>query len=177
MALSRFVTWLARALAILGGLALVTITVITCVSIVGRAFISFGLRPVPGDFELVEAGVGFAVFAFLPWCQLNRGHATVDLFTSFLPDAVNRVIDLVAEILMTIVIGLIAWRLWFGMMDKIRYNETTFILQYPVWWAFAACMFAASIAVIVSIYMVGVRVREVATGRPQLEPASGGTGE
>ncbi len=164
MPLGGAVTWLAKALAILGGVVLVIITIITVVSITGRAFIWAGLRPVPGDFELVEAGVGFAVFAFLPWCQLNRGHATVDIFTSFLPAWVNRQIDVVAEVLMTVVITVIAWRLWFGLQDKIRYGETTFILQFPVWWAFAACMAAAAIAVVVSFYMVGVRLIEARDG-------------
>jgi TRAP-type C4-dicarboxylate transport system permease small subunit len=143
MNLSVLVVWLARALAILGGVVLAVITVLTVVSIGGRAFIWAGLRPIPGDFELVEAGMGFAIFAFLPWCQLRRGHATVDLFTSLFPARVNRVIDLVTELLMTAVIVLIAWRLWYGMQDKIRYNETTFILQFPVWWGYAAAMAAA----------------------------------
>jgi TRAP-type C4-dicarboxylate transport system permease small subunit len=174
MPLARTITWLARSLAILGGVVLVVITIITVVSITGRAFIWAGLRPVPGDFELVEAGVGFAVFAFLPWCQINRGHATVDVFTSFLPNQVNRHINVFAEVLMTVVITVIAWRLWFGLQDKIRYGETTFILQYPVWWAFAACMAAAVVAVIVSFYMVGVRLRELQERAPVREMGEGG---
>jgi TRAP-type C4-dicarboxylate transport system permease small subunit len=173
MNLSGFVVWLARALAILGGIVLVAITLLTVVSIGGRALIWAGLRPIPGDFELVEAGTGFAVFAFLPWCQLMRGHATVDLFTSFLPASINRVIDLVSEFLMTAVIVLIAWRLWFGMLDKMRYNETTFILQFPVWWGYAAAMGAVAIAVVVSFYMLFVRVREVATGETIVGPGQG----
>jgi TRAP-type C4-dicarboxylate transport system permease small subunit len=174
MSLAGLVTGLARALAIVGGVVLVVITLITVVSITGRAFIWAGLRPVPGDFELVEAGVGFAVFAFLPWCQLNRGHATVDIFTSFLPNQVNRHIDVLAEVLMTIAITFIAWRLWFGLQDKIRHGETTFILQYPVWWAFAACMVAAAIAVVVSFYMVGVRLKELRERAPVPELGEGG---
>jgi len=166
MSLAGAVKGLARALAILGGIVLVIITIITVISITGRAFIWAGLRPVSGDFELVEAGVGFAVFAFLPWCQINRGHATVDIFTSFLPDQVNRHIDIAAEVLMTVAITFIAWRLWFGMQDKIRYSETTFILQFPVWWSFAACMVAAAIAVLVSFYMVGERLAELRTKTP-----------
>lgn len=174
MSLARFVNGLAKALAILGGIVLVVITAITVISITGRAFIWAGLRPVPGDFELVEAGVGFAVFAFLPWCQINRGHATVDIFTSFFPDQVNRHIDVLAEVLMTIAITFIAWRLWFGLQDKIRYGEVTFILQYPVWWAFAACMVAAVVAVIVSFYMVGVRLTELKSKPPVPEFGEGG---
>ena len=165
---------LARALAILGGLVLVAITLLTVVSITGRGFVRYGLGPIPGDFELVEAMTAFAVFAFLPWCQLQRAHATVDVFTSFLPDGVNRWIDLVTETLMTLVILLVAWRLWFGMMDKVRYQETTFILQFPVWWGFAAAMVAVVVGVVVSLYMLAVRVGEVRTGKSAFAPTQGG---
>lgn len=165
MNLSAIMTWLARGLAILGGVALVAITLITVVSITGRGLSSIGLKPVPGDFELVEVGTAFAVFAFLPWAQMNRGHATVDVFTSFLSAGVNRFIDVVAELIMTAVIILIAVQLWHGMWDKVRYNETTFILQFPVWWGFAAAMVAASIGVVVSLYVLVVRVQEFRQGR------------
>lgn len=174
MDVSRMVTWLARALAVLGGLVLVAITALTVASILGRSLISFGLGPVPGDYELVEAGTGFAVFAFLPWCQLNRAHATVDVFTRFLPDGANRVIDLVSELLMTAVTVLIAWRLWVGMMDKMGYGETTFILQFPLWWCFALGMAGAAVAVLVSLYMLAVRIHAVATGRPHVTPDTPG---
>ena len=160
-------------LAILGGLVLVAITIITCVSIIGRAFIFAGLGPVPGDYELVEAGVGFAVFAFLPWCQINRGHAAVDLFTNFLPENVNRWIDLVAEIIMAIAVFVIALQLFRGTMDKISYHETTFILQFPVWWPYAAGLAAALVACIVAAWMVIVRVREVMSGKSEFGPGLG----
>jgi TRAP-type C4-dicarboxylate transport system permease small subunit len=173
--LSAAIKVLARALAIAGGTVLAAITVMTAMSIIGRTLISFGLGPVPGDFELVEAGAGFAVFAFLPWCQLNRGHATVDLFTNFLSPGANRVIDLVTEILMSLVIILIAWRLVLGTADKYRYGETTFILQFPVWWGYAVCVVAAVVGVIISLYMTAVRVREVATGRSHFAPSHGVT--
>jgi TRAP-type C4-dicarboxylate transport system permease small subunit len=175
MNLPRFIEGLARALAIAGGAVLVALTILVAISITGRALLTlgFGLGPVPGDFELVEAGTGFAVFAFLPWCQLRRGHATVDLFTNFLSPGANRIIDLVTEILMTLTLGLIAWRLWAGTLDKFNYGETTFILQFPVWWPFAASLVAAVIAVVVSAYLIVVRVVEVATGRAILAPAEG----
>ena len=203
MDLKQIVGWLARALAILAGAVLVAITVLTMASILGRAVVtvayshtpdylafldlplgwlragaralaSHGIGPVPGDYEMVQDGTGFAIFAFLPWCQLNRGHATVDVFTSFLPDWTNRWIDLVSELLMTIVTVLIAWRLGVGAMDKMRYGETTFILQYPVWWGYAFAMVGAVVAVVVSLYMLAVRVGEVVTGRPAFPPTQGG---
>lgn len=171
---SAAIEWLARALAILGGLVLILITLLTVVSITGRSMVDWGLGPIPGDFELVEAFTAFAIFAFLPWCQLTRGHASVDVFTNFLSDRANRAIDLINELLMTIIIVLIAWRLWYGMLDKMAYNETTFILQFPVWWGFAAAMVAAVVGVIVSVYMLAVRVGEVMSGKPAFKPTHGG---
>ncbi|MFP1633058.1 TRAP transporter small permease [Zhengella sp. ZM62] len=171
--MARAIEWLARMLALLGGLVLVALTIITCISIAGRALISFGLGPVPGDFELVEAGVAFAIFAFLPWCQLNRGHATVDLFTSFLSERTNRWIDLVSEIVMGVIIVILTWKLKDGMFDKMRYHETTFILQFPVWWAYAASLVAAVVACIIAVWMVYVRVNEVRTGKSDFGPGLG----
>ena len=173
MNLSAGILWLARILAFSGGIVLTLLTILTVVSITGRSLIWAGLRPVPGDFELVEAGAAYAIFAFLPWCQLNRGHATVDLFTSFLSDRINRWIDVLTELLMTAVIVLIAWRLWYGMLDKIRYNETTFILQFPVWWGYAAAMLGASIGVIVTFFVLFVRIREAWTGRDLIGRGTG----
>ncbi len=173
MGLRSSMEWLARALALAGGLVLVVITILTCVSIAGRAMIPLGLGPVPGDFELVEAAAGFAVFSFLPWCQISRGHAAVDLFTSFLPDGANRFIDVVAELAMTIVLFVIAWRLAIGTEDKLRYGETTFILQFPVWWAYAASLVGALAGCVVSVYVLYERVRELVTGRSDFGPATG----
>ena len=159
MKISSAVENLARGLAIAGGLALVAITGIIVVSITGRALIHQGLGPVPGDFELVEVLTAFAVFAFLPWCQLRRGHATVDVFTKALPERANAAIDLVSELLMTLVVILIAWRLCYGMWDKMRFGETSFILQFPLWWSFAASLVAAVAGVVVSLFVFCQRLR------------------
>lgn len=173
MNLSSIVHGLARWLAILGGLTLVAITVMTTLSIGGRSLIWAGLGPVPGDFELVEAGTGFAVFAFLPWCQLTRGHATVDLFTSYLSPAANRVLDFIWEVVLGLITILIAWRLWVGMLEKRGYGETTFILQFPIWWGMALCALATVVGVVVAVYMIVIRAREVAQGRSLLGEGTG----
>ncbi len=52
---SAAIEWLARALAILGGLVLVVITLLIVVSITGRGLVRQGLGPIPGVFELGEA--------------------------------------------------------------------------------------------------------------------------
>jgi TRAP-type C4-dicarboxylate transport system permease small subunit len=145
---------LAAALAVAGGFVLVALTVTTVVSISGRALNWAGLGPIPGDYELVEAGTAFAIFSFLPWCQLKRGHVTVDLFLARFGPRPNAAVDVVANVLMTGVCALICWRLWLGLLDKKAYGETTFILQFPLWWPYAAAMVGAAFAIVVSAYTV-----------------------
>lgn len=164
------VSLLARLMALAGGVVLVAITVLTVASITGRSLIFLGLSPVPGDFELVESGTAFAVFAFLPWCQMQRGHVTVDIAVAAFGPRVMAWLAFIGNVLMTAVAALIFWRLLLGLADKQIYSETTFILQFPVWWSYLAASFGAGLFVIVCAYTVWRSANE-ATGLG--EPAHG----
>jgi hypothetical protein len=184
---------LARLMAVIGGAVLTLVVAITCVSVSGRVLntalhgdlaqavmpgladwlLGLGVGPLTGDFELVEAGVAFAIFAFLPLCQITGGHATVDVFSSMMPRRVNRAVQLAVDWVFAAVLVLIAWQLYQGLLDKLRYNETTFMLQFPVWWSYAASLAAASVAALVGAYVAGARTLEVATGRVILHGTEG----
>jgi TRAP-type C4-dicarboxylate transport system permease small subunit len=153
-ALSRTADVIARSMALLGGAVLVALVIMTCLSIAGRTLVPFGLAPIKGDFEWIEIGVGFAIFAFLPWCQLRRAHAAVDLFKPSYPEVMNRLIDLIVDILMATLAAVIAWRLHLGMLDKQSYAETTFILQFPLWQAYLAGLIGAVAFVVVALFCV-----------------------
>ncbi|WP_366937890.1 TRAP transporter small permease [Sediminimonas sp.] len=184
----------ARAFAIVGGAVLSALILLTCVSVTGRAIntilhsdavqgsmgkladalLATGVGPILGDFEIVEAGIAFAIFAFIPLCQITGGHATVDVFTSAFPTRVNRFIQMVADALFAIVLIVIAWRLYEGMMSKLGYGETTYLLQIPVWWSYAASLAAAIAAALVGIYVAVVRVIEFLSGHGVLSIGGGG---
>lgn len=129
--------------AIVGGLVLCAITLMSVASITGRALIGVGLGPVPGDFEMVEVGTALAVFFFLPWCYLKGGHATVDLFYMHLPKSMKWLVDTFSDVIMLVLWLALTWMLWEGMLEKREYFETTFILQMPVWWGYAASLVPA----------------------------------
>ena len=105
---------------------------------------ALGLGPIPGDFELVEAGTALAVFCFLPWCHLKRGHATVDMLWPWFPPRMKRALDILADGLMFVVWLLLAWRMSISLMDYHANGEVSFILQMPVWWGYAASMLPAA---------------------------------
>lgn len=186
----RFFDRLARLFALLGGIVLSALIVLTCLSVLGRsinsilhsdmiistapglaaALLDWGIGPINGDFELVEAGMAFAIFAFLPLCQLNGAHASVDVFTSTLPAAVNRTLRGVIEVVFAVVMILIAWQLAEGTFSKLKTGQTTFLLQFPVWWGYALSLVAAVVAAVVSVYVAALRVAEMVTGQPVLPP-------
>jgi TRAP-type C4-dicarboxylate transport system permease small subunit len=165
---------LAQIMALLGGAVLCLLVLMVCLSISGRELsdlahsgglrslgdwmIDVGVGPILGDFELVEAGVAFAIFAFLPITQLSGAHAKVDVFTSGLGPNFNRALGTFWSVVMAVVIVLITWRLFVGMQDKIRYGETTYLIQFPIWWAYAASFVAAITASIVSLYCAAMRL-------------------
>lgn len=154
---------LANATALLGGAVLVLIILMTVASVIGRALVPIGLGPVPGDFELTEIGIAFAIFCFLPMCQLVAGHATVDVFTVGLGAQTNRVLLALWEIVLTAAVIFIAWRLYEGFLGKLRNNEITMLLQFPVWWGYAAALLPAGVGVIVGLWSTADRITAAVT--------------
>ncbi len=165
--LGRMASGFAKAMAVLGGLALIAMVVMVVVSIIGRALIWAGLRPIPGDYELVSVGMGFAIFAFLPWVHLERGHAMVTLLTDSFPKAVNTWILVVTDLMMLLTSAFIAWRLYDGTLDKFRYGETTLLLGFPMGWAYALALVGAIAFVLVAVFVLGRSLTHAVTGRSE----------
>ena len=161
---------IARLAAIVGGLVLGAIILLTCTSIAGRIV---GLGEINGNYEILEAGVAFAIFSFFPVCQLYGGHATVDVFTSGLGPRSLAWLRALWEVVLSAVILFITWRLFGGVERYWNNGETTLFLQFPVWWAYAASFVAACTASIVALYCAWARVMQALTTRPLLPEGEG----
>jgi len=165
----RILQKLAKWLAYCGGIVLSAAALTTVISIIGRAAIPLGLGPVPGDFELVKMATVVAVFAFLPWSQIHRGQVTVDIVVDAFSPRLRAFLGMLGDLAMTLAAGVIAWRLWLGMGERIPfgsdtmrqilhlgskpyYTETTFILHMPVWWGYALAMIGAGFFAVVCLY-------------------------
>ncbi|TCP26068.1 TRAP transporter small permease [Rhodovulum adriaticum] len=168
-AAGRIATAVAGAMALFGGTILIAIACVTVASVTGRAVP--GLAPVTGDFELVEAGTAVAVFFFLPWCQLKRGHVSVDILAARLGRRVQAVLGFLGDAAVAIAAWVIMWRLWLGFGEKFPYGsqglrdalgmgykpffaETTYELQLPVWIPFGLAVIGAGGFALVALYTV-----------------------
>lgn len=169
--MSRLIYDLSRVLTWFGGAVLTLIAVLSVASIAGRALSGYGLGPVPGDFELVEAGTALAVFCFLPWAHLKRGHASVDLLWSLYPAPMKRALEILADALMLVCWLLLVWRMGVSMMDYRANAEVTFILQMPVWWGYAASFPFAVIGCIVYLLRLA---EDLGLATPPMDLGAGG---
>ncbi|MGD9727402.1 MAG: TRAP transporter small permease [Nitrospiraceae bacterium] len=137
--LSRFASMLERlslAIAVIGGIILLTTACIVIISVVGRALFN---QPVPGDYEFVQIGLAVSVFSFLPYTQIQNGHVSVDTFTLWLPSRMNRYIDSAWDILLSLVFALFALGLWAEMLDMRRFGGTLMEVPWPLWPIYGVC--------------------------------------
>lgn len=148
---------LAQGLVGFGGFCLVVACLLTAASIVG----GLTIRPLPGEIEVVEILCGLAVFAFLPYCQLKRGHVGVDLLISaFGPKAMNWT-QLIGDVIIAVLIGLVTWRHIVGTLDKLDNGETTPLLLFPVWWGFAIGAVLLIANLFVCLFIIYADIRDI----------------
>ena len=169
----RFASQLSKGLVFFGGAVLTALAFMTVLSTIGRAFVGLqiGLGPIPGDFELVEAGTAVSVFCFMSWCQLNQGHVTVDIFTNQFGQRANALLILIVNSLIFIVAFVIAWRLWMGFGEQVTWfsqpirdligfgykpftNNTTYILGMPFWYSYLLSFIGAFCFALISAFTV-----------------------
>ena len=160
--LGRILGVLASSVAVFGGIVLTFLVLITIVSIIGRAALS---QPIPGDFELVEIGCAIAVFAFLPYCQLVNGNVIVDFVTANASPATRSLLDAVGNLCYTVIAALLTWRLSLGGIDLKNYNESTMVLQVPVWWGFIPGVLCTGLLTLVCAYTAVRSLREFRHGK------------
>lgn len=165
--------WIGRfasALAVLGGAVLTAVMLTAVASIIGRALSRwFGiLGPIPGDFEIVSIGAGFAIFFFMAWAQYNRGHVTVDIFVSVLGERGLAVLASITNLILTIAVVVLARQLGLGLDDKRSFGETSLILQIPLWYSYVGGMIGLYSFALVSAYTVWRSVNEaLGAGEPK----------
>jgi TRAP-type C4-dicarboxylate transport system permease small subunit len=121
---------LAKACAVLAGLLLTAITLMTCVSVVGRNTVGWTIA---GDFELSGSAAGAAVALFLPWCQARRGNIMVDFFTAKASAATQDRLDRWGAALLALAMALMTWRTAIGGVNAWTSGSGSMMLGFPDW--------------------------------------------
>ena len=121
---------LAKLCAIAAGVLLTVVTLMTCVSLLGRNLIG---ATIVGDFELSGAAAGAAIALFMPWCQFQRGNIIVDFFTAKAGERTIAGLDRFGALLLGLTMALLAWRTTLGGINAWKSGSGTMLIGFPEW--------------------------------------------
>ncbi len=139
---------LAKLCAIVAGLLMVAVTLMTCVSLIGRNTTGW---TIVGDIELTAAAAGAAVAMFLPWCQVRRSHIIVDFFTAKASPGTNAALDRVGTLVTSAVLGVMAWRSAIGGINAWNSNEASMMLNLPNWIVYVFIVPGLTLAAVIAL--------------------------
>lgn len=139
---------LAKLCAVAAGVLLTVITLMTCVSIIGRNTTGW---TIVGDFELSGSAAGAAIALFMPWCQWRRGHIIVDFFTTKASAATQAGLDRLGALLMALVMGLMTWRSGIGGINAWNSQAGSMMLGFPEWIVYAGIVPALAITTLIAL--------------------------
>lgn len=125
---------LARWCAVLAGVLLTGIALLTCASVIGREF--FGTTFV-GDFELSAAAAGAAIALFMPVCHLRGGNILVDAFTTRTSASTNAALDRFGALTIALLMALLAWRTSVGALSAWENHSASMLMGFPDWLVYA----------------------------------------
>lgn len=142
---------LTRVLALGGGILLLFAILLTLLSVAGRYLLGM---PVPGDYELVEISCGVAVFLFFPFTHAVGSNISAEFFTSGLPLASRRALDVIHDAIFFLLGILLTWRIAHGFMEKFESGETSILVGVPLWWGYGVGVFSLGLLTLVCLLRV-----------------------
>ncbi|WBY01753.1 TRAP transporter small permease [Ramlibacter tataouinensis] len=140
---------LAKLCAVLAGLLLTAITLMTCGSLIGRNTVGITLV---GDFELTGVAAGAAIALFIPWCQVRRGNIIVDFFTTKASARTNAALDRFGALLLALAMALLSWRTVLGGVNAWKTQSGTMMLGFPEWVVYACMVPPLVLTVVIALW-------------------------
>jgi len=126
----KVLSLLAQACAVLAGCLLTVITLMICVSLIGRNTVGW---TIVGDFELSGSAAGAAIALFMPWCQVKRGNIIVDFFTARASEATQNKLDRFGALMLALAMGLMTWRTGIGGLNAWKSQAGSMMMGFPEW--------------------------------------------
>lgn len=125
----KFVKRLSYGLAFASGAALVGVTILMFIDVIGRYV--FG-SPLTFAVETIELLMGLTIAFGLAITTYRRGHIRVDLLLQFAPARIRKLLDLLSDLASIAFFALIAWKLFDKAGQSMRDGLYTQILSMPI---------------------------------------------
>ncbi len=140
---------ISRGFVLIGGTLLILSALLTTLSILTHAVLN---RPIRGEFELVTFGTSWAVYFFLPYCQIVKGNVIVDFFFARAGARVKHFLDAIGSLLYAAIVALLVWRMSDGAREVFGSGQESAVMNIPYWWSFPVALICLSLLAAVTLY-------------------------
>lgn len=120
--------WAAWVLGTIAALDLAAMMTLTFLDVTGRKFFA---SPIYGAYEVTEFMMGVLIFSALPLVTAGENHVSIDVFDHFIAPAIGRWQRCIVNLLSSVVLAFLGWRLWILSASHLRTNEVTMTLHIP----------------------------------------------
>jgi len=123
-------------LALLSGLVILGVMIVSVVNILGRKFFNL---PVPGFVDWMEQAVPLIAFFGIAYCQRLGGHIRMDLVVSNLAGRALWAAELAGVLLMFLLTLCLIWGAWLHFERSFDWNspmwsrDSTIDINLPIW--------------------------------------------
>jgi TRAP-type C4-dicarboxylate transport system permease small subunit len=153
---------IARACAIIGGWALMAISLATCIEVIGRKYFDFSFKALDEIGGYMLAGVCAFGFAYT---LSQRSHMRVTLLFPYVSAPVQAVLNVLAMLTLAAMAAFCAWRGVYEVLDVlISGKHSNSPLQAPLWvpqsiWLAGMMLFALG-AVLMAVHSISLLLRD-----------------
>ena len=158
--LTRWESVLDQFLGFLAATVLMLLMIVTFIDVAGRYLF---LAPLPGAFEMTEIMMAMLIFAGLPLVSRANQHVTVNLIIGLLSPKIRHFQRLITQIIMALVFGVMAWRMWIKAVEMLVQGDETAYLLIPI----APVAFFMTILLGVSSLIVAIQFARIIRGKEQ----------
>ncbi len=149
-AYNRALRTLVLVLAVISGLCVLTIMLVTCADVILR--LKWVNRPFVGAYDLVKIAGALTLATALPYTTAVKGHVAIEYFFHKLNRRGRLVVDSVIRSLGMALFVFLAWRSVLYGLDFQRTGQVSQTLQLPVFWVPYVIGFCCAIVVLVIAY-------------------------
>lgn len=131
--MGAFERQIGRVAAVVDGAAAVFLAIITALTFLAVILRYVFNLPFPGSFDISRLLLGVAIFWGIAAASWRGEHIQVDLLWQVMPQTMQKIVDIFADILFILFIAAFAWMLFWQVQRVRGSGETTFELAIPIW--------------------------------------------
>ncbi len=137
-------------LAVISGLCVLAIMLVTCADVILR--LRWVNRPFVGAYDIVKIAGALTLATSLPYTTAVKGHVAIEYFFHKFNRCGRVVLDSIIRLMGMALFGFLAWRSVLYGLDFRRTGQVSQTLQLPVFWVPYAIGFCCTIVVLVIGY-------------------------